>query len=703
MMKNFPMKISFTLAILFVALQFSFLFSPALYAESNSKTTIDITLHQAAKSQLLNAVAILPSTGQEDLLQPELLHLFHQQLDQMQKYYLIAPQQVEDLLQQKVETLEENASLTERISWAGKQLHARGVVTATVSESAVPQITTPEQKQVRLNITLWDIASTEPVWEITITLLPGAEQSALSSPAMEQAIQKATDQLRDALVRQGAIYSPRIPQPTLLTTQGNIRSARVVIQPGPHAAKSAFQLLRAPTPETTFTPVGKPQQSDAVPVVLEDTGLLDATTYWYTVVTITDKGMASIPTPPFSITTTGKPQPITHLNATGNGLRQILLSWERATDPNVVGYSIYRRKAEIEVYQKIAEVDSPDQQTYLDRGSAKPYERYGKLEDDTRYWYILRTRNKVGVESIDSAPISARTKGAPAPPDGLRGISNQPRMVSLYWQEATDPHTKGYVLFRATDENGPFEEIDYIEGRSTKEAVDTGSYSAPLEDNTTYFYKIKAVNVVDVLSAPSVITAATTKPVPRAVQTLPTPQSLVKKARLQWEPAAEKDITAYEIYRGESKDEITTKVATISVDQLEYEDTGLTDGGTYWYAVRAIDKDKLKGYFSEPLLKTTKPRPAQPIDVQAELDEEGIMLKWAPNPEQDIAHYTVYSVGFLTNAIMETKTPQHLIKVDLTPGREHRFQVEAVDEDGLISKRSEIISIQIPLNDTNKS
>ncbi|PIE62470.1 MAG: hypothetical protein CSA26_13210, partial [Desulfobacterales bacterium] len=368
----------------------------------------------------------------------------------------------------------------------------------------------------------------------------------------------------------------------------------------------------------------------------------------------------------------GKPEPVTAFNATGNGLRQISLSWERATDPNVVGYTLYRKGIHSEEYQKIAEIENPDQQNYVDRGTAKSYERYGKLEDNTRYWYILRTKNKVDVESVDSSPIAAQTKGAPAPPEGLRGISNQPRMVSLYWQEVTDPHTKGYILFRASGENGPFEEIGYIDGRDTKQTIDSGSFQQPLKDNTTYFYKIQAVNVVDVLSSPSSIASATTKPVPQAVQTVPSRQELVKTAHLQWQPNAEGD------------------------DRLEYTDTGLADGTSYWYTIRAVDRDNLEGLFSPPVHKTTKPRPAQPEELRTKLTEEGVMLQWTPNLEQDIAHYTVYSVGFLTKAIQETKKTHYLYKTELTPGKEHRFQIEAVDKDGLISERSKIITIQVP-------
>ncbi|WP_319548677.1 hypothetical protein [Desulfogranum marinum] len=664
-------------------------------AEPDLKPTIDITIQPAAKSALFHKVAILPFTGSYPARQ-ELRSFFHTRLDQTNKYPLMATSQTDFLLDKAGDnTTKKSVQLS--VVETGKKLQSRGIITGSIS----PPRSSSENKAAadnhyRILITLWDIQTAKPAWKVTIKIPYTADTPPPDNAAFTDALEQATELLLDRLVRMGAIYTPGIPAPIVASKQGDIRKIQVVIQPAPQSIHTRYQLLRAKAATDIFSPVGQPSPNNTSPLILEDENLEDASTYWYTVIGYNNDGLASIPGQPFPITTKGKPQAVPEVKATGNGLRQVPLSWERAQDLDVTGYVIYRKTKEAETFTKIAAIDDRDRQSYLDRGSANSYERYGKLADNTEYFYMIRSRNKVKVESEDSPVVSAVTKGAPAPPSQLTAIDNQPRRVSLSWKEDSDPHTRGYALFRATNTNGPFSQIDFIDGRQSKETVDQGSFGSPLQDNTRYYYKLQAVNVVDNHSQDSKIAAATTKPVPKAVKALALSQNLVKKAEIGWQPNPEKDIYQYEIFRGNQADNISKKVATIPAGRYKFTDTGLADGRTYWYAIRAIDRDSLKGTFSAPIKKTTKPRPAPPTSLQASANGQSILLTWDKNSEPDIVYYKVMTVGFLDKEIGRTFTNRFLFRQDIQADREYRFQIVAVDKDELESGNSTIVSIRTP-------
>ena len=667
------------------------------FAETEPQTAIDINIQLTAKSILFNKVAILPFVGSHPARE-ELRSFFHLQLEQTNKYPLMATSQTDALLNNAKGTTEETKTDSPlAVVTNGKKLHSRGIITGTIDQvQASLKDEAGVNDHFRIIIALWDIQSEKPAWNITIDIPHTADTPPPDVEFFKETLQQATRLLLERLIHMGAIYTPKIPAPTILSSQGDIRKIQVVVQPTPPSPHTSYQLLRAENAAALFHPIGQPRLNNASPIILEDENLEDATAYWYTVIGYNIDGLASIPDKPFSITTKGKPQALTSVKATGNGLRQVHLAWELSQDPDVKGYVIYRKTGAAKTFTKVAEIDDSDQQSYLDRGSAKSYDRYGKLADSAEYFYTVRTTNKVKVESEDSPVVSAVTKGAPAPPSQLQAVDNQPRKISLSWKENSDPHTKGYALFRATKRTGPFSQIAFIDGRLTQKTVDQGSFNKQLLDNTRYYYKLQAVNVVNNHSQDSNIVAATTKPVPKAVRTLALSQNLVKKAELGWQQNPEPDIYQYEIFRGDQPDNISKKVATIPAGRYKFMDTGLANGHTYWYAIRAIDNDSLKGTFSAPIKKTTKPRPATPASLKAAPTEQSILLTWAQNSEKDIEYYKVMTVGFLNKEVGRTFTNRFLFTQEIEADREYTFQILAVDKDGLESNTSEVLSVRTP-------
>jgi fibronectin type 3 domain-containing protein len=688
----------FSVAIIFFTL---FIFSPAAGGTSPAKPKVIapvITAKVSPKARLTiyKTVAMLPVLVDGKTIDGTFSQVLYQALLNLKKYHLLPLESAESWLAKKMPATKP-LSLVELGHQAGIDLRASAVITAeTQTHYKIGELLTGIQGApvTTCTLTMWDTRNQKPVWNLSIsrqdngTLTSGPDLTATT-------IHQAMNILRAEMVKRGDIFSTQLPQPEVLSTQGDIRSVRIVLQPDPPHIFSAYQLLHADSADSSFTPAGPPVANKA-PLILVDKGLRDATGYFYTVIGFSSKGFANVPAPPFKITTTGAPAPVNSLHAAGGSLRHIQLFWEPSQDPTVKEYVIFRSHVFDGPFEKIAIVSGRDQQTYIDKGQPSGYSRYGVLQDNRNYFYTIRTRNIVGVESCDTQIVSAMTKGAPQPPTNLQAIDRQPKKIPLAWSAAPDPEVVGYAIYRASKPEGPFTQIDYVNGRENQQYVDDGSWDHPLKNDTTYWYRLHAVNVVEVQSPDSSTVSATTKPAPQAVTGVQATSGLFRQIKLSWQPNPEPDIQVYEIYRGMIVSDINTKVTSVKPQKTSYTDRSLEDDRTYWYQIRAVDRDGLSGKRSAVIQATTKQPPVRPTGLKAEINDKGIMLSWKINPEQDIDHYEVSSGGFLTGLLGQPKEPYFLYQQEEKPGTALRFQVLAVDSDGLESEYSEPIEVIVP-------
>lgn len=657
---------------------------------------ITVALAPGLRTIIFKTVAVLPFQVDDPQLAADLSDSLYTALEQTEKYNLLPPSSVNNWLAKNEKDLKK-LDLQQQVIRVGRSLKARGVIHAS---PAMSNDVAPSDKgsisSLGFNIRMTDTQTGKTAWILRISCRGNQQSRSLTREQLLIIMAESMQTLITQMVAEGDIFSTQLPKPTVISTRGGLRQVRVILQPDPTSTYAAYQLLTSENPEGIFTPRSAPVNNDRVPVILEDTDLEDGKSYAYTVIGLTRAGLANVPAPPFSVTTSGAPKPLDSLQASGNNLRHIRLFWTPSQDPNVTGYVIYRSTSPKGPFEKIGVIKDRKQQSYIDYGPGRR-NSYGSLADDSEYYYTIHTRNKLGVESKNTPVVSARTKGAPLPPTEIRAIEKQPKKVPLFWTPAEDPDIRGYAIFRSTSAQGEFRQIDFVSGRETQEYTDSGSGFSPLEDNTTYFYRLRSINVLDISSEDSETISATTKQAPAALDGIWVTNNLYRQVKLEWQPNPEKDIVGYEIFRGETEDDLG-RIATVETPATSYTDSGLRDGSTYWYQVRAIDSDQLQGALLPPVTATTKPRPAVPSGLSAELTAEGIMLQWQPNPEKDIDHYEISTMGFLTTKIGETPATSFLYSEDVDPDSEYRFQVRAVDSDGLTGEYSQPVSIRIPVS-----
>ena len=235
------------------------------------------------------------------------------------------------------------------------------------------------------------------------------------------------------------------------------------------------------------------------------------------------------------------------------GLSHVVLTWEASTDEvGVAGYSVVRDGHEV------ATVTTPG---YTD----------SNLASNTTYDYEVIAYDAV-MNLSSPAQVTTATlpdEDPPSVPTNLAAISYHAR-VSLSWTASTDE--AGVVGYRV-----------YRDGGLLGTVEDTAFEDLNLVPNTQYDYAVEAIDSAGNASGSALVSATTledgTAPgLPGGFEATPGDTSVF----LTWTASTDNvGVTAYEVRRDGAL------IATVAMPG--YSDTGLTNGTSYTYQVRALD------------------------------------------------------------------------------------------------------------------
>ena len=316
----------------------------------------------------------------------------------------------------------------------------------------------------------------------------------------------------------------------------------------------------------------------------------------------------------------------------------------------------------------------PENYEYFLKGLTN-FSRDHQAETDklnTPYWTQYESRTSATDYKASSTQLSA--------PSVTGGNDSQGR-PTLKWKAVSG--AAKYEVYRARSRSG-----DYI-----KYATVTGtSYTntSYIENGTTYYYKVRALDANGTAGAWSSVVSVTYK------QTLTAPavtggNDAQGRPTLKWNAVT--GAAKYEVYRARSKDGDYIKYSTVT--GTSYTNTSyIESGNTYYYKVRALDANGTAGAWSSVVSVTYKQTLPAPT-VTGGNDAQGRpTLKW--NAVTGAAKYEVYRARSKDGDYIKYSTVTGTSYTNtsyIENGNTYYYKVRALKSDGTAGAWSSIVAV----------
>ena len=211
-------------------------------------------------------------------------------------------------------------------------------------------------------------------------------------------------------------------------------------------------------------------------------------------------------------------------------------------------------------------------------------------EKATYFW------SQYPVSNTDFAPDAPAIPAAPRVTIGNSSASGKPQLT---WA-AVDGAAK-YEIYRSTQQSTGYSLL----GTTTSTSyVNTGAAVG-----TTYYYKVRALNVDGAAGAYSSTVSGAAKAVAPAAPTVTMTYSDGGKPKLTW--SAVSGATSYRVYRSESRGTGYSLLGTTT--STSYVNTGAAVGKTYYYRVKAVNSAGTSAYSNIVSGTARTPAPAAPV------------------------------------------------------------------------------------------
>lgn len=391
---------------------------------------------------------------------------------------------------------------------------------------------------------------------------------------------------------------PPSPVTGLAARSDLIRSIPLAWTESRDVGVNRYAILRSESPAGPFSEIGTVKGASTT--TYTDGGdepgrLKDGTTYHYRIRALNEVDAVSEDHPPVSATTRPPPPAVTGLLAKDGYPREIPLSWDASPDEKVNAYILSRAEGENGEFEEIETLRDRATTSWTDRGGERTPANLGRLKDGTPYRYQIVAVNLGNSRSTPGQDAQATTKPAPETPAGVAAASGLPRKMRVRWNPNPEPDIAEYIIEGREKGAWRFREVARVKagGGEPLEAVQEG-----LADNTTYEYRIKALDKERLESEWSANAQGTTKALPAAPAGLKIAWE-GDQAVVSWQAPEGAGIQQYRLWK---KGLLGMNSARIGeTDGLTFTLDGVGAGSRMAIQVTAVDNDGLESERSEVL------------------------------------------------------------------------------------------------------
>lgn len=274
--------------------------------------------------------------------------------------------------------------------------------------------------------------------------------------------------------------------------------------------------------------------------------------------------------------------------------------------------------------------------------------------------------------------------GAPEAPTGLVASALSSSIIALTWTDNATSETQ-YRVYRGT----------YLFGIGTLVAtLDPGTESyrdEGLTASTAYVYQVVASNASGDSprsneDSARTFSAPTAPPIaPSGLSATPTSGTTVS---LSWSDNSG-DEDGFRVYRGTSSGTINILVDTLGVNTTQFQDTGLSQGTTYFYQVAAYNSfgPSVRSNWDSAFTPSNIPIPTAPSGLSASaVSETEIQLSWSDNSDNEDGFRIYEAAGscgaaFVSLGTVSAGTTSEMI-TGLTQGTTACYKITAYNQGG---------------------
>jgi len=366
----------------------------------------------------------------------------------------------------------------------------------------------------------------------------------------------------------------------------------------------------------------------------------------------------------------------------------IALEWKKIDIPRAAGYYIIRADMQTDgKFKRIATIKNKLATHYLDTN----------LQANSRYGYKIALTTHKGFESRASETVIVSTLPNFESVSLIESISGLARQIKILWRPHSNPRVEKYIIERTSPSQSAWEKIATIKNRLNVEYIDDD-----LDDNEVFMYRIKAVTFDGLTSNSSVITSATTKPLPDQIDTFNASRDLPRKIEVSWGRSKTEDVVSYNIYRSSSPTGSYSKIAVAPLSHNRYDDIINEDGKIYFYKITTVDKDQLESEKENivPVMGSTLDKPEMPQITLAMIEGNKMILNWISRGDRTVS-YNIYKISkqsWVTSneVLIPNINGLRFEDTDVVRGVEYAYRLQAIDKYGLVSDTTDKSTLMLP-------